>query len=160
MSGNQDLALILEADILMFIRIQSVFIVLGVAIFNFTKMGKWFSIISLIISLLLGITLIGYYFMEKHRISKFGFAPRSVLTVIISIMVAVVAFNIWIIYEVWRTEPAISLNEMVRGIEQRMDRLNYDIEHHSIANNHLLNLHSHHKDVDRSNIGALAATFL
>ncbi len=160
MSGNQDLALILEADILMFIRIQSVFIVLSVAIFNFTKMGKWFSIISLIISLLLGITLIGYYFIEKHRISKYGFAPRSVLNVIVSIMVGVVAFNLWIIYEVWRTEPSISLNEMVRGIEKRMDRLNYDIEHHSIANKHLTNLHSEHTLRDRNILAAGAVAVL
>ena len=97
--------------------------------------------------------------MEKHRISKFGYAPRSVVNVIVSIMVEVMAFNVWMIYEVWRTESSISLNEMVRGIEQRMDRLNYDIEHHSIANKHLLNLHSHHKAADRSNVAALA-TFL
>ena len=161
MSSNQDLGLLLEADILLFIRIQTIFLAIGIAAFSFTKRGKMFSIISLIISLLLGVTLIIYYFMEKHRISKFDFAPRSVVSVIVSIMVAVVAFNVWMIYEVWHTEDAISLNEMVRGIESRMDKLNFNNnnkEHHSIANKHLLNLHSHDSGM-KSNIAILGAVF-
>ena len=123
MSSNEDLAAILEADTLTYIRVVGIFLVFSVALFAFTDKGKTFCLISLLISLILSITITIYYFRERSRISKFGFYTKLPIDILMYIMIGVIVFNIWIIYEVWYTE-SVSLAKIAVDIEEEVKQAN------------------------------------
>ncbi len=98
-NSNTDLGLLLESDLLQLIRTQGIFLVLGLAFFHFTRRGKWFSIISLVIALILSITLLVNYYIDRRTAVMKGFKIKRLLDLLVGIMFFVAFFNIWIIYE-------------------------------------------------------------
>jgi len=124
MSENEDLAILLESDTLELVRIQGIFLVFSLAVFSFTTKGKWFSIISLLISLAINITLVVNYYTERARIAKLGFYPKRITEIIAVIMVVVALFTLWILYEVWNTAPATPLSKIAEDIEIKIDESN------------------------------------
>jgi hypothetical protein len=121
---NEDLALILEGDTLELIRTQGIFLVFSVAIFQFTSRGKVFSLISLLISLTINITLVINYYIERSRIVKLGFYPKMVTEIIMILMIFVFFFTLWIMYEVWNSNPVVPLTELAEEIENKIDVAN------------------------------------
>lgn len=123
MSSSADLAAILETDTLTYIRVLGIFLVFSVALYNFLENGKMFSLISLLIALILGITITVYYFVEKNRIANLGFYTKVPITILMYVMIGVIIFNIWLIYEVWHSQP-ISLVKVAEDIETEVKQAN------------------------------------
>lgn len=121
MSSRADLAAILEADTLTYIRVMGIFLVVSIALFSFLEHGKTFSLIALIISLILGITITAYYFIERHRISTMGYYTKVPIDVLMYVMIGVILLNIWLLIEVWNAEP-VSLVQIAEEIEQDIKR--------------------------------------
>jgi len=123
MSEDADLALLLEADTYLLIRVLGIFLIGSIAFITFTSKGKIFSIISLLISFAINVTLIVNYYMEKDRIAKLGFYPKTITEIIVIIMIFVALFTLWILYEVMQTEP-VSLATIAKDIETKMSENN------------------------------------
>lgn len=123
MSEDEDLALLLEADTYLLIRILGIFLVASIAFISFTSQGKIFSIISLLISFAINVTLIINYYVEKDRLSGLGFYPKTITEIIVIIMIFVALFTLWILYEVMQTEP-VSLATIAKDIETKMSQNN------------------------------------
>ena len=121
-----DLGLLLDDLLLVYLRVAGIFFVGGIALFNFTKMGKYFSIISLLISLILIIAAVINYFIEKNRIAKLGFSPRKLIDILAYVMIGIAILNIWVIWEVFHTEQT-SLGDIAREIEQEVDAANAEL---------------------------------
>jgi hypothetical protein len=119
MSENEDLALLLEVDTLTFLRTIGIFLVLGIALYGFTENGKIFSLISLTIALILTISVTTNYFIERSRIYKLGYEPRTLIDILMFTMVFVIFFISWIIYTVCKSEP-VSLATIAKDIENKM----------------------------------------
>ena len=120
---SEDLGLILDELLLEYIRVAGIFFVGGIALFNFTNLGKQFSIISLTIALiLLSVALIEYFF-ERHRISDLGFYPKKVSDVLAFIMIGIIIFIAWVIWEVWHSDQ-VSLSDIAKEIEHEVDVTN------------------------------------
>ena len=122
--NKQDEAALLEGETLELIRTQGIFFVASLALFAFSPKGKVFSIISLFIALSINILLLVNYYLERTRIAKLGQAPRKFIDILALIMVVVFFLTIWIIYEVWKMEPAASLVKLAEDIEKRIDIAN------------------------------------
>lgn len=120
---NLDLAAILENNFLAYIRTSSLFFIAGLALFNFTNLGKNFSLISLTIGLILLISVVTDYFVERHRISKLGFHPRTVVDIMAFVLIAVIFLFMWVIYSAWRTTPT-SISDLSKNIERELERGN------------------------------------
>lgn len=118
-----DLGLLLDDLLLSYIRITGIFFVAGIALFNFTKLGKHFSIISLFIALILLLAMLIEYHLERSRIKKLGFYPRKISDVLSFIIIAIIIFIIWVIWEVWNSEQA-SLTDIAKEIEHEVDITN------------------------------------
>lgn len=121
--SSSDLGALLELDTLSFLRTIGIFLVLGVALYSFTDCGKAFSLVSLSISLILTIALVTNYFLERGRIAKLGYAPKTLIDILMFVMVFVIFFICWLIYVVWISEPT-SLGKIAREIENKMDESN------------------------------------
>ena len=123
MSTSSDLGVLLEIDTLNFLRTMGIFLVLSVALYSFTDFGKTFSLISLSIALILTIAVVTNYFLERHRISQLGFAPRTLIDILMLVMTFVIFFICWLIYAVCISKPT-SLGKIARDIENKMDESN------------------------------------
>jgi len=121
MSSSEDLAALLEADTLTFLRTMGIFLVLGVALFGFTDCGKIFSLVSLSIALILTVAVTANYFAERERIARLGFAPRILVDILMYTMIFVAFFIIWIIYVVYHSEPT-SLGKIAKEIEDKISQ--------------------------------------
>ena len=122
--NKQDEATLLEGETLELIRTQGIFLVFAIALYSFSPMGKVFSIISLLIALSINALLLGNYYVERSRISQLGQTPRKFIDIIVILMIAVFSFTLWILYEVWKMEPAASLVKLAEDIEKRIDIAN------------------------------------
>jgi uncharacterized membrane protein len=174
---KDDEATLLETETLELIRTQGIFLVAGIALFSYTDRGKVFAIISLIISLAINTLLLGNYYMERQRVARLHQAPRRFIDIIVVIMLFVFFLNLWIIYEVWKTEPPASLIKLAEDIEQRIDIANQkQIEENrkivqdltnlgatksptqkSVAPAHVLNLEALNRNKNTVNNAALAS---
>lgn len=121
-----DLGLLLDELLLGYLRVAGIFFVGGIALFNFTKMGKQFSIISLTIALILVIAAVIEYFIEKNRIEKLGFSPRKLIDILAYVMIGIALLIIWVIYEVWYSEQT-SLSDIAKEIEHEVDITNEEL---------------------------------
>jgi len=119
---SEDLAAILENDVLTYLRVIGLFLVLGVALFNFTESGKSFSLIALIIFLILLIVITFEYFKERNKIIELGFFPRKVIDILMFTMIGVIILTCWIIYEVWNTEQT-SLLKLTQDIDTKVQEI-------------------------------------
>lgn len=117
---SADLWALLEADTLTYIRTAGIFLVFCVALFNFTDMGKAFSMVSLLISFILFTTVIVYYFNEKKKLADRGISSRPVIDIMMYSMVAVVLLILWILWVVWETTP-ISIGQIAKEIEDKIE---------------------------------------
>jgi hypothetical protein len=124
--NNQDLAALLENNFLSFIRTSSFFIVAGIAFFNFTDLGKNFSLIALVIGLLLLISVTADYFIERYRIAQLGYYPRAIVDIMAFILIAVIVLVIWVIYTVWGSSQT-SLTYLAKEIESEVDAANQQL---------------------------------
>ena len=113
----------LETDTLSAIRISGIFIVFGVALFAFTDKGKTFSLISLFVSLLLFFSLVTNYLIRKYDFAHKGFNTTTLTDVIVYIMVGVILLNIWMIYQVWKTDET-SLTQVAKDIQEQVSLAN------------------------------------
>ena len=123
---NQDLAAILENNFLAIIRTSTIFFVAGIALFNFTDIGKNFSIISLGTAFLLVMAILVDYFLERYRIGKLGFRPRALVDIVAFLLIGVLFLIAWIIYSVWNTTPS-TLNILAQEIEKEIQVANKDL---------------------------------
>ena len=87
------------------ISVFGIFLIVGVALFNFTDLGKTFSIIAYIIALVLITILLGDYFNERNRLKREGQEIRPALDLLAAAMIGVWALVVWILYELWGTNP-------------------------------------------------------
>lgn len=128
----KDLAVILETDFLELLRTVGMFLVLGVAIFTFTNSGKIFSLISLGIALIINIMAVFYYFRERYEIAKKKCYPRTFIDVLALIMVFLIFFIGWIMYEVYLSKPSASLNSLAKRLQKSINRReSLDLSHDS-----------------------------
>lgn len=118
-----DLGLLLDDLLMDYIRVAGIFFVGGIALFNFTNFGKHFAIISFLIALVLCIAAVVDYYFERDRISKLGFSPRKVIDVLAFVTIGIVLLIVWVIYQVWQTEPS-SLSTLIKEIEEEVDVTN------------------------------------
>jgi hypothetical protein len=123
---NADLAALLENNFLAYIRSSSFFFVAGIALFNFTDLGKNFSIIALIIGLLLLFSVVTDYFIERYRIAQLGFYPRPVVDIMAFAIIGVVCLIAWVIYTVWGTEQT-SLGSLAKEVESEVEQANQQL---------------------------------
>ena len=123
---NQDLAAILENNFLAIIRTSTIFFVAGIALFNFTDIGKNFSIISLGTAFLLVTAIVVDYFIERYRIGKLGFRPRALVDIVAFLLIGVLFLIAWIIYSAWNTTPS-TLNILAQEIEKEIQVANKDL---------------------------------
>jgi hypothetical protein len=175
--NKDDEATLLETETLELIRTQGIFLIGSIAVYGFSERGKTFSLIFLIISLAINALLLGNYYVERQRISRLKQAPRRYIDIIAFIMVFVFFLTIWIIYEVWKMEPAASLIKLAEDIEQRIDIANQkQIEenrkivqdltnlgatntppHRSAVPTHVLNLEALNRNKNTVNNAAIAS---
>jgi len=101
---NRRLLLLLEADMLWMILIIIGCAALGISIFTFTKMGKYFGLFCLFIALVFNIILVINYLSERKQVLCAGLKPRNLFEVIAIVMSLFAIFLIWLIYEVMHTE--------------------------------------------------------
>jgi len=120
---SEDLGLFLDELLLSYIRVAGIFFVGGIALFNFTSLGKQFSIISLTIALVLLAAALIEYFYERNRISDLGFYPKKVSDVLAFIMIGIIIFIVWVIWEVWWSHQ-VSLSDIAKEIEHEVDVTN------------------------------------
>lgn len=123
---NADLAALLENNFLAYLRTSSFYFVAGIALFNFTDLGKNFSIIALIIGLLLLFSVVTDYFIERHRISRLGFYPRPVVDIMAFAIIAVICLMAWVIYTVWSAEQT-SLSALAKEVESEVEQANQQL---------------------------------
>lgn len=124
--NNADLAVLLENNFLAYVRTSSIFFVAGIALFNFTNLGKNFSIVSLIVALLLLSTIATDYFVERYRIAQLGFYPRTVVDIMALSLIALICLLIWIIYTVWGSSQ-VSLTDLAKEVEKEIDLTNQQL---------------------------------
>ena len=129
--NNVDLAALLENNFLAYIRTSSLFFVAGLALFNFTNLGKNFSLISLTIGLLLIISVVVDYFFERSRIAKLGFYPRTIVDILAYILIAVIFLFMWVIYSAWNTTPT-SIAELFKNFDYRNSTSNINTNQENI----------------------------
>lgn len=156
--SNSDLGALLELDTLTFIRTMGIFLVLGIALYNFTDCGKIFSLISLSIALVLTITVTVNYFLERSKLPKLGFYPRVLVDIIMFVMIFVIFFIAWIIYVVLISD-SVSLNQIVKEIEDKMVTNLQSIDKHiEIFNSIKLqkNIHKINQSKNKVNLASLA----
>ena len=122
--NKDDEATLLEGETLELIRTQGIFLVFAIALYSFSARGKTFSIISLLIALSINVLLLGNYYVQRSRIARLGQTPRKFIDIIVILMIAVFFFTLWILYEVWKMEPAASLVKLAEDIEKRIDIAN------------------------------------
>ena len=161
---NKDLGLLLESDLLQLIRTQGIFLVLGLALFNFTKRGKWFSVIFLTISLILNIILLVNFYIDRQTALLKGFKIKTLLDVLAIIMVFVAIFNIWIIYETYHTESTWHLSEIALDIHKKIQltkQNNIENTENNTENNTIYDkitpVIKH--NINKPNIGGIVTTF-
>lgn len=116
----------LEVLFLTNIRSVTVLFVAGLALFNFTNLGKTFSIISLLGAFILLFTILADYFIQRKRISDLGFYPRAVIDIIAFVMVGVILLILWIIYTVWNQEPT-SIGDLAKEVESEIQKANREL---------------------------------
>ena len=121
-----DLGLLLDELLLSYIRVAGIFFVGGIALFNFTNLGKQFSIISFVIALILLIAALFEYYFERKHIGKLGFYPKKVSDVLAFIMIGIIIFILWVIWEVWYSDQ-ISLSDIAKEIEHEVDVTNAEL---------------------------------
>ena len=107
MSGisPEEVGSILEDNITDWISVIGIFLIVGVALFNFTDLGKTFSISAYIIALVLITILLADYLAERNRLKNKGFQIRPALDLLAGAMVGVWVLVAWIIYVAWTTHP-------------------------------------------------------
>lgn len=110
---------LLETDTFTGIRIAGIFLVFGVALFAFTTLGKTFSLISLLISFFLFFILVANYFIQKYKYSQKGYSTKIMTDLIVSIMIAAILLNVWMIYTVWYSEEN-NLTQVAKDIQQQV----------------------------------------
>lgn len=121
-----DIAILLENNVLQELRTIFVIFVLSVAVFNFTNLGKTFSIICLLGAFILLFTVIADYFIERRRISEFGFFPRPVVDIIAFVMIGVLLLILWILITVWNQEPT-SIGDLAKEVETEIQKANREL---------------------------------
>jgi len=124
MSGEiSSIAELFEADFLDWVRTVTIFIVVGIAIFNFTPLGKIFSLISLFIALFLLVTLIFDYINERQKVIESGSSVKTSLDILFGAVVITFFFLVWIIYEVWKVDPAEGFKFPIALVEEELELL-------------------------------------
>ena len=121
-----DLAALLENNFLAIIRTSSLFFVAGIALFNFTDLGKNFSILSLLAAFLILVSILVDYFIERNRIAKLGFYPRALIDILAFILIGLLMMILWIVFQVWKTEPT-SIGDIAREVEHEIQKANKEL---------------------------------
>ena len=118
-----DLGLLLDDLLMDYVRVAGIFFVAGIALFNFTNMGKMFSIFSLLIAFVLVVAAVIDYYVERNRIAKLGYSPRKLIDVLAVVMIGIAFLIIWVMFQVLHTEQT-SLSIIVKEIEHEVDVTN------------------------------------
>lgn len=105
MSNNNlnDLGSVLENNLLSWIGAIGIFLLGGIAIYNFTRFGKTFSILTLLIALILIVVLVVDYFKQRNR---YNGEPRPAIDFLAMATFAAGILVAWIIYEIWISDPS------------------------------------------------------
>lgn len=111
---------VIEEILLEYIRVAGIFFVGGIALFNFTNLGKEFSIISLLIALVLIISSLVEFYYQKH---ENGIHTKTVTDVLAYVMVVIALLIVWVIYTVWHSEQT-TLQSIAKEIEREVDITN------------------------------------
>tara|TARA_R110001599_G_scaffold217355_1_gene415565 strand:- start:1628 stop:2158 length:531 start_codon:yes stop_codon:yes gene_type:complete len=117
------MSLALEEVLLEYVRVAGIFFVGGVALFNFTKWGKEFAIVSLLISLILITISVVNYFIERQELIREGNPPEIIVDILAYTMVAIILFIIWVIFGVFFSEQS-TLASIAKEIEREVDITN------------------------------------
>ncbi len=110
MSGTDEVGSLLESNFLDWVASIGVFLIVGIALFNFTKNGKLFSIITYLIALFLIIVLLIDYYIERKEHIKNGDIIRPAIDLLAVGMIATCLLVTWIIYETWNTDQESGFN--------------------------------------------------
>lgn len=107
MSDNRNESELLENRFLFWIGSISIFIIAGIALFNFTEKGHIFSIISLIISLFITIIALFDYLSKRQELLQKGVKIRAAVDLLAACILAAIILISWVIYEVYQTDPVL-----------------------------------------------------
>lgn len=93
----------LEVNFLNWLGAIGIFLVVGIALFNFTRFGKTFSIITYLIAFLLIVVLLTDYYNERNKQNKEGKKVRPALDILSFCIIATGLLVLWITYEIWQS---------------------------------------------------------
>lgn len=102
-NNTEEVGSILESNFLNWVGAIGIFLIVGVALFNFTQKGKTFSILTYLIALFLIVVLLVDYYTERNKQIKKGNDVRVALDLLSFGIIATGLLVAWIIYEAWNT---------------------------------------------------------
>ena len=120
---SDDLGLLLEELLLDYIRVAGIFFVGGIALFNFTDLGKEFAIISFLIAFILIIASLVEYYFERKKLSEMDIYPKNISDILAYVMIGIAILIVWVIYVVWYSKQT-TLQSIVKEIEREVDITN------------------------------------
>lgn len=124
MSNNTfDESQLFEDSFLEWIRTITIFIIAGIAIFNFTRYGKLFSVISFTISVVLVGALIIYYLNERKRVIDLGLNINFVLDILFGCIVVTFFYLLFLLWETIITDPSSGFSFPINFIEEEVNIL-------------------------------------
>jgi len=124
MSNNTfDESQLFEDSFLEWIRTITIFIIAGIAIFNFTRYGKLFSVISFTISVVLVGALIIYYLNERKRVIDLGLNINFVLDILFGCIVVTFFYLLFSLWETIVTDASSGFSFPINFIEEEVNIL-------------------------------------
>ena len=100
MSNDEEIIQNFEARFLDFIRTVTIFFIAGLAIYSFTRFGKFFSVVSFIIAAILIATSLYDYAKRRSEIIASGLTVNLTVDILAISMAVFLVINIWIIITV------------------------------------------------------------
>ena len=101
MNNPDNLGSILEDNVISWIGAIGIFLLGGIALFNFTRNGKTFSLLTLLLAFLLLVILLVDYYVQRGKYIEQGSTVRPAVDLLAASMLAASIILGWIIYEVW-----------------------------------------------------------
>lgn len=124
MSRNDDEEREMERfeDLLLdWMRTVTIFFIAGIALYHFTSLGKPYSIIAFLLSIVLVVTMIVDYILRRNELTAKGHKIKFTLDILVAVMMIGLALIILITYEViiepYTDNPAVDIATEIEPID-------------------------------------------
>lgn len=106
-----------EDLLLDWMRTVTIFFIAGIALYHFTDLGKPYSIIAFLLTLVLVGTMIIDYILRRNELTAKGVDIKLTLDVLVAVMMIGFALIAWITYEVinepYQDNPSLDFVEPI-----------------------------------------------